>query len=80
MELRRSTLFVFLFIVAKIGTTGFAQIDLIFSENITNYCVCSVSESVQCFYCGIKDLCELPFDEETVDKIECPFSCMKFEG
>ena len=35
MELRRSTLFVFLFIVAKIGTTGFAQIDLIFSENIS---------------------------------------------
>ena len=38
------------------------------------------SNGVQCFYCGIKDLCELPFDEETVEKIECPYSCMKFDG
>merc|ERR1712221_3909 len=38
------------------------------------------SKGLQCFYCGIKDLCELPFDEETVEKIECPNSCLKFEG
>ena len=28
----------------------------------------------------MKDLCELPFDEETVDTIECPQSCLKFDG
>ena len=33
-----------------------------------------------CFYCGVKELCELPFDEETVERIDCPTSCLKFEG
>ena len=35
---------------------------------------------IECFYCGVKDLCELPFDEDTVEKIECPASCLKFDG
>lgn len=33
-----------------------------------------------CYYCGITDNCELPYDTENAKMIECEKSCMKFDG
>ena len=33
-----------------------------------------------CHYCGIEDLCKLPYDPLEANYITCPNSCMKFDG
>ena len=38
------------------------------------------SGDIKCHYCGVKNLCELPYDLSTADYINCPKSCMKFDG
>ena len=38
------------------------------------------SGSIDCHYCGIRNLCTLPYDETFSEKISCPKSCMKFDG
>ena len=35
---------------------------------------------LQCHYCGIKDLCALPYDSLEAELITCPKSCLKFDG
>lgn len=39
---------------------------------------------IDCYYCGLQGLCELPYDvddENThVQKIACPEACVKFDG
>ena len=35
---------------------------------------------IQCHYCGVKDLCELPYDPAEANYITCPKSCLKFDG
>lgn len=35
---------------------------------------------IKCHYCGVKNLCELPYDLATAEFINCPKSCMKFDG
>ena len=37
-------------------------------------------DSVDCYYCGIKDNCELPFDTDDGKIIKCDKSCVKFDG
>ena len=37
-------------------------------------------DSVNCYYCGIKDNCELPFDTDDGKIIKCDKSCVKFDG
>lgn len=39
-----------------------------------------VEGSIQCHYCGIRRLCQLPFDQEAAETITCDQSCMKFDG
>ena len=42
---------------------------------------CSLSPGgLQCHYCGIKDLCKLPYDSLEAELITCPKSCLKFDG
>ena len=35
---------------------------------------------MDCYYCGIKDNCELPFDTDDGKIIKCDKSCVKFDG
>ena len=35
---------------------------------------------IECHYCGIRKLCTLPYDPKTAEFINCPVSCMKFDG
>ena len=35
---------------------------------------------LKCHYCGIEDLCSLPYDTLEANYITCPNSCMKFDG
>lgn len=35
---------------------------------------------LKCHYCGIKDLCPLPYDTIDANFITCPNSCLKFDG
>merc|ERR1711936_253427 len=37
-------------------------------------------EGLQCHYCGVKDLCEVPYYEDEAEFITCPVSCMTFQG
>lgn len=39
-----------------------------------------VNVKKSCYYCGITDNCELPYDTEDATMIECEKSCMKFDG
>merc|ERR1712008_186818 len=39
-----------------------------------------VQGDIKCHYCGVKNLCELPYDLATAEFINCPKSCMKFDG
>ena len=45
-------------------------------------CDTPVSESgmKSCYYCGIKDNCELPYDKDDGERIQCDKSCLKFDG
>ena len=38
------------------------------------------SAGLKCHYCGIEDLCSLPYDTLEANYITCPNSCMKFDG
>ncbi len=38
------------------------------------------NEWVECWYCGPKKECPLPWTEEGTDKLNCSGSCMKFDG
>merc|ERR1712156_615111 len=35
---------------------------------------------LQCHYCGVKDLCKIPYYEDEAEFITCPVSCMTFQG
>jgi hypothetical protein len=37
-------------------------------------------DSVDCYYCGIEDNCELPFDKDNGKIIKCEKACIKFDG
>ena len=39
-----------------------------------------IEGGLQCHYCGIKDLCPLPYDTLEAELITCPKSCLKFDG
>ena len=34
----------------------------------------------ECYYCGLVDNCEMPYDTEEGKKISCEKSCLKFDG
>ena len=33
-----------------------------------------------CYYCGITDICEMPYDTDEAKYISCEKSCLKFDG
>ena len=35
---------------------------------------------IDCHYCGIKELCPLPYTEKETQTVNCEKSCMKFDG
>ena len=35
---------------------------------------------IDCHYCGIKELCPLPYSEKKIETVNCEKSCMKFDG
>ena len=37
-------------------------------------------KGIQCHYCGVKDLCQVPYYEDEAEFITCPVSCMTFQG
>ena len=37
-------------------------------------------QGIQCHYCGVKDLCQVPYYEDEAEFITCPVSCMTFQG
>merc|ERR1711992_460140 len=39
-----------------------------------------IEGGLKCHYCGIKDLCALPYDTLEAEFITCPKSCLKFDG
>ncbi len=43
-------------------------------------CGDEVRRGIQCHYCGLRQLCELPFVEERSEKFTCETACMKFDG
>lgn len=44
-------------------------------------CFIKLSEAgLKCHYCGIEDLCPLPYDTIDANFITCPHSCLKFDG
>lgn len=36
--------------------------------------------NIECHYCGLRQLCPLPYDEDKTERISCAKSCMKFDG
>merc|ERR1719270_112260 len=46
----------------------------------TSGTVIKEKDSMDCYYCGIKDNCELPFDKDDGKIIKCDKSCVKFDG
>ena len=40
----------------------------------------SFLKGIQCHYCGVKDLCQVPYYEDEAEFITCPVSCMTFQG
>ena len=44
--------------------------------------VVDTTDEKQCYYCGLVDNCEMPYnvEDENVKKISCEKSCLKFDG
>ena len=36
--------------------------------------------TLRCYYCGIVDICDLPYDNDDGKQIHCDKSCLKFDG
>jgi len=54
-------------------------IPLVKSEEVQDE-IAPEESNLKCYYCGIKDNCQLPFDTEEGKLIECDKSCLKFDG
>jgi len=39
-----------------------------------------VNGEIECHYCGMKDVCNLPYVINGAEKVNCKNSCMKFDG
>ena len=73
---------------SKIGVATLAFLLLVFrkAEGITCFnfaCISYLlifSAGLKCHYCGIEDLCSLPYETLEANYITCPNSCMKFDG
>jgi hypothetical protein len=41
------------------------------SAQTANDASANASALLDCYYCGVRELCDMPFDEETSDTIKC---------
>ena len=44
------------------------------------YAISVAYAKIDCHYCGIKELCTLPYSEKNPARVNCEKSCMKFDG
>ena len=79
---QRAPPFFFLFQIMKFGGILIQLTTMFVITNCQNPSETNVinDDSVNCYYCGIKDNCELPYDTDDGKIIKCDKSCVKFDG
>ena len=74
----KTLLLVYLFLVSiLLSQTGVEGRKL---RRRLQFYIFSIFKGIQCHYCGVKDLCQVPYYEDEAEFITCPVSCMTFQG